>query len=119
MQQSLLTVEMLLYALLAAQALTLGLLAWLFLRTRRVAERLPDDPNEQIDKLQAIVLAGLAGHALVPEPVLGGLWMSYRLGRAGVRARRNRETMRRCLLCRIEALHRKARLSIAASSDDA
>jgi hypothetical protein len=67
----------------------------------------------------AFVLAGLAGHALVPEPVLGGLWMSYRLGRAGMRARRNRETMRRCLLCRIEALHRKARLSIAASSDDA
>ena len=100
MQQSLLTVETLLYALLAAQALTLGLLAWLFLRTRRVAERLPDDPNEQIDKLQATAASTLRESAEETEEALG-------------------ETMRRCLLCRIEALHRKARLSIAASSDDA
>lgn len=62
----------------------------------------------------AFMLAGLAGGAMVPEPVLGGLWVSYRMGKAGLAKYKERETMRRCLLRRMEALHRQAQASVAA-----
>lgn len=62
----------------------------------------------------AFMLAGLAGGAMVPEPVLGGLWVSYRMGKAGLAKYRERDTMRRCLLRRMETLHRQAHASVGA-----